>query len=116
MFSIADPNTWNSSALQTLRQLHDKLLAHYHCTEWAPPPVSDAHIPDAPAQERDDGNARPLSFPPLNLFASLRVRQDEENGEVAARQSLPQQRQVTNRSPAGRCIIDVVPSAYSSHA
>jgi hypothetical protein len=34
-------------------------------------------------------------FPPLNLLASLRVRQDEENGEVAARPSLPPQHQVT---------------------
>ena len=39
--------------------------------------------------------ARPLSLPPLNVLASLRVRQDEDNGEVAARPSLPAQRQVT---------------------
>ena len=32
---------------------------------------------------------------PLNLLASLHVRQDEDNGEVAARPSLPPQRQVT---------------------
>jgi hypothetical protein len=35
--NLADCNTWNSSALQTLKQLHDKLLTHYNCTEWAPP-------------------------------------------------------------------------------
>ena len=35
-----------------------------------------------------------LPFLRLNLLASLRVRQDEDNGEVAARPSLPQ-RQVT---------------------
>jgi len=78
--NLADPDTWNSSALQTLKQLHDKLLMHHSCTEWAPPPDADAHVPDAPAQERDDDNARPLSLPPLNLLASLRGRQDVENG------------------------------------
>ena len=40
-------------------------------------------------------SARPLSLPPINLLASLRVPQDEDNGEVAARPSLPPQRQVT---------------------
>ena len=34
--NLADPNTWNSSALQTLKQLHGNLLTHYSCTEWAP--------------------------------------------------------------------------------
>ncbi len=27
--NLADPNTWNISALQTLKQLHDNLLTHY---------------------------------------------------------------------------------------
>jgi hypothetical protein len=58
---------------------------------------SDAHAPDAPAQGRDDDSARPLSLPPINLLASLRVLQDEENGDVAARPSLPPQRQVTKQ-------------------
>jgi hypothetical protein len=93
--NLADPNTWNSSGLQTLKQLHDKLLTHYNCTEWALPPVADAPAPDAPAQGRDDDSACPLSLPPLNLLASSRVRQDEDNGEVAARPSLPPQRQGT---------------------
>jgi hypothetical protein len=34
--NLADPNTWNSSALRTLKQLHCNLLTHYSCTEWAP--------------------------------------------------------------------------------
>jgi hypothetical protein len=34
-------------------------------------------------------------LPPFNLLASLRVRQDEDNVEVASRPSLPPQRQVT---------------------
>jgi hypothetical protein len=93
--NLADSNTWNSSALQTLKQLHGNLLTHYNCTEWAPIRAEDAPAPDAPAQGHDDDSARPLSLPPLNLLASLRVRQDEENGEVAARPSLPPQRQVT---------------------
>ena len=38
---------------------------------------------------------RTLSLPLLNLLASLRVRQDEDNGEVAACPSLPPQLQVT---------------------
>jgi hypothetical protein len=90
--NLADPNSF---ALQTLKQLHDNLLTHYNCTEWAPSLADDAPAPDAPAQGRDDDSARPLSLPPLNLLASLRVRQDEDNGEVAARPSLPPQRQVT---------------------
>ena len=85
-------------ALQTLKQHHDKLLTHYNRTAWAPPPVVDAHAPDAPAQECDDDMlARPLSRPPRNLLASMRVPLDEEDGEVAARPSLTQQRQVTKR-------------------
>ena len=44
--NLADPNTWNSSALQTLKQLHDNLLTHYNCTEWAPPLADDAPAPD----------------------------------------------------------------------
>ena len=91
-------NTWRSSALQTLKQHHDKLLTHYNRTAWAPPPVVDAHAPDAPAQECDDDMlARPLSRPPRNLLASMRVPLDEEDGEDAARPSLTQQRQVTKR-------------------
>ena len=93
--NLADPTSWNSSALQTLKQLHGNLLTHYNCTELAPPLADDAPAPDAPAQGHDDDSARPLSLPPLNLLASLRVRQDEDNGEVAARPSLPPQRQVT---------------------
>ena len=93
--NLADPNTWNSSALQTLKQLHDNLLTHYNCTEWAPPLADDAPAPGAPAQGHDDDSARPLSLPPLDLLSSLCVRQDEDNGEVAAAPSLPPQRQVT---------------------
>ena len=81
--------------LQTFKQLHDNQLTHYNCTEFAPPLVADAPAPDAPAQGRDDDSACPLSLPPLNLLASLRVRQDEDNGEAAARPSFPPQRQVT---------------------
>jgi hypothetical protein len=93
--NLADPNTWNSSALQTLKQLYDNLLTHYNCTEWAPPLADDAPASGVSAQGHDDDSARHLSLPPLNLLASLRVRQDEDNGEVAARPSLPAQRQVT---------------------
>jgi hypothetical protein len=95
--NLADPNTWKCSSLKTLKQLHEKLKTHYNCAEWAPPPAADAPAPDAPAQGRDDDSARPLSLPPLNLLASLRARQVEENGEAAARPSLPAQRQVTKR-------------------
>ena len=72
-------------------------LTRYNCTEWAPPLADDAPAPGAPAQGQDDDSARPLSLPPLNLLASLRVWQDEDNGEVAACPSLPPQRQVTKR-------------------
>jgi hypothetical protein len=92
---FADSNTWISYALQTLKQLHGNLPTHYNCSEWAPPLADDAPAPDAPAQRRDDDSARPHSLPPLNLLASLRVRQDEDNGKAAARPSLLPQRQVT---------------------
>jgi hypothetical protein len=65
--NLADPNTWNGSALHTLKQLHDNLLSHYNCTEWAPTLVDDAPAPDAPAQGHDDDSARSLSLPPFNL-------------------------------------------------
>jgi hypothetical protein len=80
--------------------LHDNLLTIYNCSEWAPPPPvvpAAAPAPDAPAQGHDTDNDHPLSLPPLNLFASLRARQDEENGENTDRPSLPPQRQVTKR-------------------
>ena len=75
--NLADPTSWNSSAPQTLKQLHDNLLTHYNCTEWAPPLADDAPAPDAPAQGHNNDSARPLSLPPINLLASLRVRQEE---------------------------------------
>jgi hypothetical protein len=93
--NLADPNTWSRAALQTLKQLHDNLLTHYNCTEWAPPLADDAPATDAPAQGRDNNSARPRFLPPLNLLVSLRVRQDVDKGEAAARPSSPPQRQVT---------------------
>jgi hypothetical protein len=93
--NLDDPNSWNSSAFQTLKELHGDLLTHYKCIEWAPPPADDAPVPDAPAQGRDVTSVRPLPLPPLNLLASLRVRQGRESGEVTERPSLPPQRQVT---------------------
>ena len=102
--NLADSTTWKCSSLTTLKQLHDQFLMHYNCTEWAPPPSAgpaDAPEPDAPAPGRDDDSARPLSLPPLNLLASLRVRQVEENGDAAARPSLPAQRQVTKHIMQG---------------
>jgi hypothetical protein len=45
------------------------------------------------------------SLPPLNLLASLRVLQDEDNGEAAARPSLPPQCQSQSTScKHGRCM------------
>ena len=66
---------------------------HYRCTEWAPPPVTEANTHEAPAQERNDDRTRPLSLPPF--LASLRVQQDDDTGDAAASPSIPQQRQVT---------------------
>ncbi len=57
-----------------------------------PPPNTNAPEPGAPEL---DENARPLSLPPLSLIASLRVRQDVENGDADAHPSLPLQRRVT---------------------
>ena len=71
-------------------------MQHYNCKEWAPPPRANAPAPDAPAPELED-TARPLSLPPLNLVAALRVRQDEENGDADARPSMPPQRRVTKQ-------------------
>jgi hypothetical protein len=88
------PNTWSNSALQTLKPLHCNLLTHYNCTEWAPPLADDVPVSDTPAKGHDDESARPLSLPPINLLASLRVRQNEDNGEVAACPSLQFKRRV----------------------
>ena len=84
--TLSDPNTWTSSALHTLKHLHEQLMQHYNCKEWAPPPNVNAPAHGVPDPDLDD-NARPLSLPPLNLIASLRVRQDEENGDADARPS-----------------------------
>ena len=32
--NLAGPNTWTSSALQALKQLHEQLMQHYNCKEW----------------------------------------------------------------------------------
>ena len=69
-------------------------MQHYNCKEWVPPPNANAPEPGAPEL---DENARPLSLPPLNLIASLRVRQDVENGDADAHPSLPLQRRVTKQ-------------------
>ena len=61
-------------------------MVNLNVFQWAP---HDAPAPDAPAQGHDDDSARPLSLPSLNLLASLRVRQDEDNGKADARPSLP---------------------------
>jgi len=93
--NIADHNTWTGLTLHSLKHLHDQLMHHYNCKEWAPPPNSIAvSAPGEPAPELDD-NARPLSLPPLNLIASFRVWQDEENGNADVRPSLPPHRRVT---------------------
>jgi len=92
--NLADPNTWTSSALQALKQLHDQLMQHYNCKEWVPP--TNANAPEPGAPELDE-NACPLSLPPLNLIASLRVRQDVENGDADAHPPLPLQRRVTKQ-------------------
>ena len=43
---LANPNTWNHSTLPTFKHLHDNLLTHYNCKEWAPPLADDAPAPD----------------------------------------------------------------------
>ena len=81
-----------------------------------PTPGHIAPAPGAPAPELDD-NARPLSLPPLNLIASLRVRQDEENGDADARPSLPPQRRVTKQIMQEWGRRNCSPqSAYRTHA
>ena len=95
---LADSTTWTSSSLTSLKTVHSQLLVDYGCTEWAPPAADDANDAAA-AQQRvdDDANARPLPIPPLNLLASMQARQDEEEGNAAARASLPPQRHITTR-------------------
>ena len=88
---LADSNTWTSSSLSSLKLVHSTLLEEYGCIEWAPPAADAA---DA-EQQSDDDNARPLPIPPLNLLATMQARQDEEEGDAAARASLPLQRRVT---------------------
>jgi hypothetical protein len=51
--------------------------------------VQEHQQPEVEPIRRDDDSARPLSLPPLKLLASMRARQVEENGEAAARPSLP---------------------------
>ena len=77
--------------LRSLKLVHPTLLTDYRCIEWAPP-AADAADDE---QQSDDDNARPLPIPPLNLLASMQARQDEEEGDAAARASLPLQRRVT---------------------
>ena len=71
--------------------MHSTLLEEYGCIEWAPPAADAAEA----EQQSDDDNARPLPIPPLNLLASMQARQDEEEGDAAARASLPLQRRIT---------------------
>ena len=71
--------------------MHSTLLEEYACIEWAPPAADAAED----EQQSDDDNARPLPIPPLNLLATMQARQDEEEGDAAARASLPLQQWVT---------------------
>ncbi len=103
------------------QQLHGNLLTHYNCTEWDPPLADDAPAPDdPPAQGHDNNSGLPLSLPLLNLLASSRVRQDEDNGEVDVRPLLPPHHQVRKhimqtwtlyeqmlRNPPTDCMRDV---------
>jgi hypothetical protein len=84
-------------------------MQHYNCKEWAPPPNANAPAPGASAPELDD-NARPLSLPPLNLIASLRVRQDEENGDAAARLEAPAPNAFARNPPAACAVSTQLPS------
>ena len=95
---LADCTTWTSSSLAALKTVHSQLLTEYGCLEWAPPAAHDAAA--AAAEQRrddDDANARPPPIPPLNLLASLQARQDEDEGNAAARASLPPQCHFTAR-------------------
>jgi len=96
--NLADSNTWTSSSLTSLKTVHSQLLADDGCIEWAPPAADEANDAAA-AQQRvaDYANARPLPIPPLNLLASMQARQDEDEGNAAARASLPPQRHITTR-------------------
>ena len=96
-----------------------KLLTLYNCSEWAPPPPAGpaaAPAPDAPAQRHDNDNAHPLSLPLLNLLASLRARQDEENGENTVRPSLPPQRQVNGSCNNGPLRGDIAVCCKRLHS
>ena len=46
--NLADHNTWTGSALHALKHLHEQLMQHYNCKEWAPPPNAIAPAPGAP--------------------------------------------------------------------
>jgi hypothetical protein len=72
--NLAALTTWTSSAIQTLKQLHNKLQTHYSCTEWAQPPIANANPNDAPAQEtrrRQCSPSLPPSTKPSRFFACL---------------------------------------------
>ena len=90
-FSITDHTPSFTRNIVVDGTLLIKLVTHRH-----------APAPDAPAQERDDDNARPPSLPPLNLLAPLRGRQDVENGEAAARPSMPL------RSPGMKLMLAII--------
>jgi len=60
--TLDDPTTWLCSALETLKQLHGKLLTLYNCSEWAPPPPAGPAAAPAPDAGHDDDNAHPLSL------------------------------------------------------
>ena len=103
---LADCTTWTSSSLDSLKTVHSQLLTDYGCNEWSPPAADQANAAAA-AQQRvdDDVNARPLPIPPLILLASMQARQDEDEGNAAARASLPPQRQL--ESQRGSCVSDL---------
>jgi len=71
------------STVQPLR-IHTLTYCRYtsHITCGKRGPLWLMLMPDAPAQGRDDDSPRLFPLPPLNLLASLRVRQDEDNGDV----------------------------------
>jgi hypothetical protein len=103
-----DPTTWSCSALTTLKQLHDKLLTHYNCTEWAPPPPAGPAAAPAPAPLPRDATTTVLAlFPFLCLTFSLHCvlgRTRKTARTLFVRRYLHNIRSLSGSCNSGRCM------------
>ena len=91
---LSRPDTWTSSALRALREVHQLLLQEYQCVEVDPLAQRPAAAANAPAAPQ--GAASPLQLPQLNSLAQP-ASSGPADGTAATSSRLPKQKRITKQ-------------------